>query len=726
MKQKLTAFVYFILSNFVLVAQQDSTVSTLIDMSLKDLMNIPISGHSRYKQSLDEVSSSIIVLTNHQIKERGYSDLSDLLKDVPGFDITDNAGRFGEFYSIRGIAGNDRFLVLIDGHKLNPPSGTFLSVGNSINICKAVRVEIIFGPASAIYGADAFSGIINIVFIDDNEDVDEAENGSKNISATLNYGSFNSINVALQSIVKFTDDLSFQICARQYTSEGFSVVGSDTLYDFVGTYADILEDVDIQKINDHNIYTYLRYRNFSLNYYRQQFDEGNAMGLNPQIYIYSAENKWKTTTDMWWIDYKKEFENGGNLNFDISYLVHLQDKNSLFYKWLIPGITVDTYKQFMTGKDKALRSEISYNQVFSDKFQFIVGLDFESTSSIPPYANDEILGESSIYEGNNATIINDNLSIKENRFAGFGQFTFSPWDFFDFTMGLRADYSTAYKSIFNPRFGAIIRPWEGMKLKLNYGTAYQAPSLFHQYEQFGTATVAMLSTAEINRNNSTWMLSPQMITSRDIGFSQIFFSNLEFSALVYYNKLENLIERKLYAVYPTDSVYNKYFDIYTSGLRNENIGLQKIVGSEISLKAKVFKRSIIQVYYSYTNAVSIDSDDNESFVPRISMHKFWSTITIHDLFELLTFSARFKLIGDMYNSNTAIFADNMQDGYSNLDLDFSLNDIFPHFSFSAHFENVLNQKIYHGGIYEQLGIYTATIPQPGFTFSFGAKFEFGK
>ncbi|MCK5538330.1 MAG: TonB-dependent receptor plug domain-containing protein, partial [Bacteroidales bacterium] len=412
MKQKLTAFVYFILSNFVLVAQQDSTVSTLIDMSLKDLMNIPISGHSRYKQSLDEVSSSIIVLTNHQIKERGYSDLSDLLKDVPGFDITDNAGRFGEFYSIRGIAGNDRFLVLIDGHKLNPPSGTFLSVGNSINICKAVRVEIIFGPASAIYGADAFSGIINIVFIDDNEDVDEAENGSKNISATLNYGSFNSINVALQSIVKFTDDLSFQICARQYTSEGFSVVGSDTLYDFVGTYADILEDVDIQKINDHNIYTYLRYRNFSLNYYRQQFDEGNAMGLNPQIYIYSAENKWKTTTDMWWIDYKKEFENGGNLNFDISYLVHLQDKNSLFYKWLIPGITVDTYKQFMTGKDKALRSEISYNQVFSDKFQFIVGLDFETTSSIPPYANDEILGVSSIYDGNNATIINDNLSIK--------------------------------------------------------------------------------------------------------------------------------------------------------------------------------------------------------------------------------------------------------------------------------------------------------------------------
>jgi len=191
---KFFSLIVFIFAFLGLQAQKDtSTVVDLFDMTLEELMNQEVSGVSRYKQSISDVPNSIQVISKQQITDRGYNDLIDLLKDIPGFDITESAGRFGEFYSFRGVAGNDRFLVLVNGHELNPASGTFISLGNSISIRYAERIEIIYGPASAVYGADAFSGIINIVL---NE---EAAQQDVTASYYANYGSFNTIDAGIET-----------------------------------------------------------------------------------------------------------------------------------------------------------------------------------------------------------------------------------------------------------------------------------------------------------------------------------------------------------------------------------------------------------------------------------------------------------------------------------------------------------------------------------------------
>jgi hypothetical protein len=106
--------------------------SDIFDLSLEELLNIKVTGVSRFIQSADKAPNNVIVITEQQIESRGYQDLSDVLKDIPGFDISDNASRDGEYYTLRVIQGNERILVLIDGHKLNSPSGTLLSIGNSI------------------------------------------------------------------------------------------------------------------------------------------------------------------------------------------------------------------------------------------------------------------------------------------------------------------------------------------------------------------------------------------------------------------------------------------------------------------------------------------------------------------------------------------------------------------------------------------------------------------
>ena len=713
---KFFSLIVFIFAFLGLQAQKDtSTVVDLFDMTLEELMNQEVSGVSRYKQSISDVPNSIQVISKQQITDRGYNDLIDLLKDIPGFDITESAGRFGEFYSFRGVAGNDRFLVLVNGHELNPASGTFISLGNSISIRYAERIEIIYGPASAVYGADAFSGIINIVL---NE---EAAQQDVTASYYANYGSFNTIDAGIETALKLNDDLSLYLNARLFNSQNFDVAGNSAIYDVILNYPARFAKESQQLINDHSIYFKADYKNFSFNYYRQQFDEGNAFGHNPAIYIYDESNKWKTSTDMFWGTYKKEFQNAGILSFDLMYKNHVQDESSMFHKW-VSFANGTTYEQYMTGKDKTIQGVLSYNQNISEKFQFIAGMDFENTISIPPYANDEVLGNSYQYIGENAETIDDELTITENRFAAFGQFLYSPVDFVTILFGSRYDYSSNYEGVFNPRAGLIISPTQTTKLKFIYGKAFQAPSLFYQYEQFGTPSVVMLSQAEVQKTEQDWKLQNQIVNSYEFSLTQQITENYNFKISAYYNDLTNLIERNLY----TTAVYNKYFNSTTGGFRNENIGSQKILGGDLLLNAKLSRKLLAYAFYSYTDAVAIDKNDNEIGIPRISEHKIWIGLTVQDLFNYLTLSPRFRWVSEMYNANTATYPDNIQPGYSTLDLNFSINRLGKFFRIYADFQNILNKKNLHGGLYGQSGVYTAAIPQAGFNFNLGVEIEFNK
>lgn len=693
----------------------------IFDMSVEELLNMEVSGVSRYKQSIADVPNSIQVINKQQIKNRAYFDLSDVLKDIGGFDITANAGQFGEFYSLRGIAGNDRFLVMVNGHKINPATGTQLSIGNSISIRYAERIEIIYGPASAIYGADAFSGIINIIFNEENK------NEKVNISSYGNYGSLNTIDAGLRASFNLGKDFSIFASGRMYKSGGPNFINMDTTYynyDVVKQYTSPLSNKFEQPTDDHSIYFSMKYKNLSLNYFRQQFNEGNALSLNPYFYIYNKENKWKTSTDITWLDYKKELNNEGVLSFDITFKRHIQDNNTIYYKWNVPGVfdASQTYKQFFTGNDNTIHTVVTYNQHFNDNFSLLVGADNEYTKSIPPYANDEILGKPDKFEGSNADEIIKNLTITDNRFAGFGQAVFSPIEIFSFTLGARYDFSTIYGGTFNPRVGLIIKATNSTTFKLNYGKAFQAPSLFYQYEQWGAPNEVTISTSEIQKNNPDWKIENQTISYFEGSLSQKIGENYNIKLTAYYNDLTNLIER----VYFTDSVYNKYFNSYTRGLRNENIGEEKINGVELVFNAKLTDKIFLNTFYSYTDAKSIEINGATTDIPRISNNKIWLSLNFQDLFNYITISPRFKWVSSMYNYNSTVYTNNIQPGFYNLDISMSVNNISKYFRIYADVNNVLNQKINHAGLYEQNGIYTAFIPQQGLAFIVGLELFFNK
>ena len=68
--------------------QKELSMDDLFGMSLEDLMNIVVTSVSKKAENVLEAPATVIVITDKQIRQRGYLDLEQLLHDLPGFDIS--------------------------------------------------------------------------------------------------------------------------------------------------------------------------------------------------------------------------------------------------------------------------------------------------------------------------------------------------------------------------------------------------------------------------------------------------------------------------------------------------------------------------------------------------------------------------------------------------------------------------------------------------------------
>jgi iron complex outermembrane receptor protein len=124
-------------------------------------------GAAKREQSLGNVASAVTVVSADRIKRFGYRTVGEAVAGVAGVYLEDN--RINASLGIRGlqIPGdfNTRILILVDGATVNEAWGASSGLGyeNLVSIDEIARIEVIRGPVSSVYGANAFFGIINIV-----------------------------------------------------------------------------------------------------------------------------------------------------------------------------------------------------------------------------------------------------------------------------------------------------------------------------------------------------------------------------------------------------------------------------------------------------------------------------------------------------------------------------------------------------------------------------------
>jgi len=140
------------------------------DMSIERLMDVRIDtvyGASKHTQNLAEAPASVSIITAEEIRCYGYRTLADILQSVPGFFI--NYDRFYHYVGVRGYrpAGtyDTGILLLIDGHRTNQNVGDGPAFGTHflLDVDLIEKIEIIRGPGSALYGSNALFAVINVV-----------------------------------------------------------------------------------------------------------------------------------------------------------------------------------------------------------------------------------------------------------------------------------------------------------------------------------------------------------------------------------------------------------------------------------------------------------------------------------------------------------------------------------------------------------------------------------
>ena len=151
-------------------AQDEQSSSTLLDMSLEELMKVEVESvyaASRHQQKVTEAPASITVITSDQIQKYGYRTLAEVLRSVRGFFVT-----YDRDYNYLGVRGfnrpgdyDTRVLLLIDGHRINDDvyDSALLGTEFPLDLDLVDRIEVIRGPNSSLYVASAFLGVINVV-----------------------------------------------------------------------------------------------------------------------------------------------------------------------------------------------------------------------------------------------------------------------------------------------------------------------------------------------------------------------------------------------------------------------------------------------------------------------------------------------------------------------------------------------------------------------------------
>ncbi len=141
---------------------------------------------SQQAESIEEAPVPVTLITEEMLRSIGARTLKDaLVAYVPG--MTDIASNEEMNVAMRGIysSGQEKILIMLNGHRLNSYSTNTASPDYSISLEKVKQIEVLRGPASSLYGGVALTGVVNII-TKEGSDLD----GFEAKASAGNYGQF--------------------------------------------------------------------------------------------------------------------------------------------------------------------------------------------------------------------------------------------------------------------------------------------------------------------------------------------------------------------------------------------------------------------------------------------------------------------------------------------------------------------------------------------------------
>ena len=464
-------------------AQEELVSDTMLMFVGEELYTV--SAASRREESVRSAPAAVTVLGRKELQR--YRTLADAVRSVPGFYVEDNGIK--EQLYLRGVV--DSFLVLIDGVPMaNDSSNVDYPRGLDLSLDYVKQIEIVRTPGSALWGADAFSGVINVVTRE-----------GKDIDGTILKAEVGSFDTQTGNVLAGYSEgaIDFVAFASYTESQGFEPDDSRSRQD------DIFRELYGKLTIGDTLTVSGRYSNYNNYFTNNTLQNHDGQDNTPFSFLQA------TYTDEWWYNvqadikaYVQYFENYQKENYltdDIQSLPFL----SLFESEL----DQDNWRY---GFDAKFDTTILDNHIVSLGFSW--EYDDASSTTFDIWADTTAFiykGKVSIYPG-----------FDSYRLGCFLQDTYKISDTIELTGGVRLDKHEDFHRKISPRFSLVWLPYEYLDVKLFYGQAYRTPDLY---------ALALDSGVD-----------PEKITSYEGEISFRLHRGLVIKGSYFYNVLEDLLE----------------------------------------------------------------------------------------------------------------------------------------------------------------------------------------
>lgn len=495
---KLVAFVlvFFIFSKQAF-SQNNSENNTaqkdMYEMSIEELLNMDISVVSTKGDKIFTSPSTVAVISNEEISKYNFLNIEEAISTIAGIKIYRTYIK-RNLPTSRGVLQDhyaNKVLVLINGvASWNAVTGE----GNidRININDVERIEVLKGPASVLYGTNAYSGAINIVL--------KKEESSK-ISILGGYGTNNSYETGLRaSFVKNKIFTSVSVYSNDNIGPKLNFTDEKLVTKKIADHLKS-ENITINSSYKVNSLLFNIYRNYESYYGITPIFSTGGVGVDHKIdgyFINYTFNK----------DFSDKFNLKAAITYDYGYRNAARDDiNSV--KANIEGSRINTN----------IKSNYNFNEMISVE----AGGDYE-LRNCKEYSNYKVSNDSVI--DNNSM---NNLDLTE--YSLYSQLHFTKKKF-SAIAGLRFTQNELFGTNFSPRASFVYSLNDKNSIKLMYGQSFRAPSFF-EYYFYNTKTLTVFG----NKN-----LKPE--TSKSIELAYLFsFDKFFVQALVYHGIYENKIYR---------------------------------------------------------------------------------------------------------------------------------------------------------------------------------------
>tara|TARA_R100001443_G_scaffold59949_4_gene70285 strand:- start:27920 stop:29869 length:1950 start_codon:yes stop_codon:yes gene_type:complete len=481
-----------------LQAQQVPSLEELLQQpTATDPARIEVSTSARHAQSAGKSAQVTHIVTDEEIRRFNLRNLIEILSFFPGLYVSSDTS-YG-YLSARGIGRpgdyNSRILLLVDGTRVNDNIYDAGMIGNNFYIDPQLidRVEYSPGSGSALYGNNAFLGVVNVI----------TKRGNKLQGGQL----------ALAANQRDQLDLSLSYGIRHASGhEGWVSLSrsqqDDIAFADINAPEPVLAQQTLNNDLNHKLAASYRYRRLQLQMAgvsRTREEPGALMADPSRSDIFKIKNR----------NYFISLQHSHSLSDQAELYTHLSTNGfdlTTFTPFIVPTGEIRRYHFDVTGRWTNLDLRLSYTPEPSHHLLFGIDGQHDQHQSYQ-FSIDDIIPVLAV-------------SSKNNRIGLYLQHGWQITDNHKFISGFRYDYTEQNVREFSPKFGWIWQLTNQQSVRVSYGTAFRAPNEYEQnsnlYNELPVPESELINTLEAN-----WQA--QLAHSWSV------------SATVYHSQVRNLI-----------------------------------------------------------------------------------------------------------------------------------------------------------------------------------------